>query len=89
MDLSVADGFLHIIKIFLALDVFITQIIGIYIDVFISQRNDIFGWIKEKGGGALAAALSYSIWISEGQSCIVMVTSHWQKLMDKSITRNK
>lgn len=50
MDLSVADGFLHIIKIFLALDVFITQIIGIYIDVFISQRNDIFGWIKEKGG---------------------------------------
>lgn len=52
MDLSVADGFLHIIKIFLALDVFITQIIGIYIDVFISQRNDIFGWIKEKGGSS-------------------------------------
>lgn len=59
MDLSVADGFLHIIK--MCLDVFITQIIGIYIDVFISQRIYLVELKRRGGGGALAAALSYSI----------------------------
>lgn len=80
MDLSVADGFLHIIKKFLALDVFITQIIGIYIDVFISQRNDIFGWIKEKGGGELWL-LHFHI---QYEYQMVRVVLWWLLLIDKN-----